>query len=141
MQPSSDNPQMAGVWATGGASASAVQPQYSFEWLLRGLSAAACATLLLAQAVELVRDLGELLVREMLESDEVRARLGEAADQLVQFQLHRRGVPVLGVLDQEDDQERADRRGRRREHEPRIGEVDERPDREPHQDGRDRKQE
>src|SRR5947209_2367365 len=52
------------------------------------------AGLLRPQLAELVLDLFDLLVRQLLEVDELRPRLVEASDQLVELQLDRARVPV-----------------------------------------------
>jgi hypothetical protein len=90
-----------------------------------------------AEGRELLLDALKLLIGDVLEPDEVRACLGESTDQLVQLELQDPGVAVLRVLEQEDHQERADRRSRRRQHEPRVRPVDDGPEYEPYDAPRD----
>src|SRR5687767_6529242 len=52
----------------------------------------------------------ELLVSRLLEIHQVVVRARERADQLVELELDRVALAVLGVLDQEHHQERHDRR-------------------------------
>src|SRR3954463_1096244 len=54
----------------------------------------------------------ELLVGKVFDVDHLVVRLVDRPDHLVELQVQRLGVPVLRVLDKEDDQEREDgRRG------------------------------
>jgi hypothetical protein len=50
------------------------------------------------------------LVGQMLDADELLARRVDRAEHLVELGLHRGGVAILAVLDQEDHQEGDDRR-------------------------------
>ncbi len=54
-------------------------------------------------------DLLDLVLRQMLDADEVGARLLYGPQQLVQFRLHRGGIPVLGILYEKNHQEGDDR--------------------------------
>jgi hypothetical protein len=70
----------------------------------------------------------------MLDADEGAARLVDRAQQLVQLGLHRRGVAILAVLDQEDDQE-GDDGGAGVDHQlPGVGETEDGPGSRPDQD-------
>src|SRR5205814_1221151 len=63
-------------------------------------------------ALELLLKVIQLLVRQLLQADEARAGAVYAADQLIELQVQRLCVAVLGVLDQEDHEERDDRGAR-----------------------------
>jgi hypothetical protein len=68
-----------------------------------------------------------LVFFELLEIEQRVVRALRRADQLVELDLDRFGVAVLGVLDQEHHQERHDRR-RRVDHElPGVAEIEQRP--------------
>src|SRR3954451_20816422 len=55
--------------------------------------------------LEGLADLLDLRVGEMLDADEIGARLGDGTKQLVQFGLDRGTVAILAVLDQKHHQE------------------------------------
>src|SRR3954464_112406 len=59
----------------------------------------------LAQALKLILKLLEILIRKVFEIDHARARALDSAEQLVELEVHRLGIAVLGVLDQKDHQE------------------------------------
>src|ERR671914_228934 len=59
------------------------------------------AGLLVLELGDLLLDPVELLVGEVLERDELRARRVDAADPLVELELDRARVAVLAVLEQE----------------------------------------
>src|SRR3954468_8732958 len=78
------------------------------------------------RAVRLQVAIQELIV-DLLEVEERIVRAARGADQLVELDLDRRGVPVLRVLDQEHHQE-GDDRGRGIDDElPRVAETEKRP--------------
>ena len=56
-----------------------------------------------------VAELAELLVAEMTGPDQLLVRLFQGKKQFVELQLDRLAVPVLGVLEDDDHQERKDR--------------------------------
>ena len=62
------------------------------------------------QLAELLVQLLQVLIAHRLEVDQPVPGVPQRADQLVELQLHHHRVAVLGVLDEEDDQEGDDRR-------------------------------
>src|SRR3954453_10331758 len=84
-----------------------------------------------SEPVELQLDLGDVVVGALLEADEVATRVSQRSDHLVELELQRERVAVLGVLDQDDEQQRDDRGERGRHEQPPVGEAHDRPDREP----------
>src|SRR5262245_17649767 len=74
----------------------------------------------LVQAPELLLEMLDLVVREILEVHELRARTLDRADELVELKVQRLGVAVLRVLDQEHHQEREDRGARVDDELPRV---------------------
>src|SRR5437879_6014907 len=75
-------------------------PSRSFHRLPAGFFGLGASLAFLAQVLE-------LLIREMLDTDE-RISRGADADQLVELDLNSTAVAVLGILDQEDHEERHD---------------------------------
>ena len=57
-----------------------------------------------------VNEAGKKLVAQMLDPDELLARFVDGAEELVELGLHRRGIAILAVLDQEHHQEGDDGR-------------------------------
>lgn len=74
--------------------------------------------MLVANLIELLSDPFQLVVWQPLEADEVRARVAERPDDLVELELERAGIPVLRILEQRDQEERTHGRDRRRPQDP-----------------------
>jgi hypothetical protein len=68
----------------------------------------------------------ELVIAEMLEADEIIVGVTCRSDQLIELEVNRVGVAVLGALDQEHHQERDDRRPRVDDELPSVGESEDR---------------
>src|SRR5688572_28301478 len=81
---------------------------------------------LLSERLELPLQALKLLVREVLHVDELVARLGDRADQLVELELNHARVAVLSALNEKEHQERDDRRARVDHELPRVGELKQR---------------
>ncbi len=73
--------------------------------------------------LKFLADVLDLVVRVMFDADELGAGVVERSDNFVEFGLHCRAISVLGVLDQEDHQERDDCRRGVHDELPRIGIV------------------
>src|SRR6185369_1101453 len=85
----------------------------------------------------------QLARRQVLDADELVARMADGADQLVELGLDRRSVAVLRVLDEEDHQERDDGRAGVDDQLPGVRIVEQRPGHEPDdddQEGEDERQ-
>src|ERR1041385_5603680 len=83
------------------------------------------------QAFEFVFQLCEFLVGKFLKIDQFIPRTFHCPDQLVEFQMNRLCIPVLGVLNNKDHQERYDRGAGINDELPGVGEMEERPGRAP----------
>jgi len=64
------------------------------------------------ESAELFLKLFELLIGELLKVHQLSSSASQRADQLVQFQMHRLGVAILCVLDDEHHEKGNDRRSR-----------------------------
>jgi hypothetical protein len=91
---------------------------------------------MLMDALELLFEAQDLLVVQILQVDQARARALNGAEQLVEFELDGYGVPVLCVLDEEDKQERDDGRSGIYRTAPSIREVKQRSTKCPHDNDR-----
>src|SRR4051812_39778982 len=89
------------------------------------------------QMPELVLQGLELLVTEFLEIHEVRPRALHAPEELVELEVDRLGVAVLGVLNQKDHEEGDDRRARVDHELPGVRKMKQGPGHEPEQDDGD----
>src|SRR5580693_8828360 len=89
---------------------------------------------LLAQSVEIGRELIELLLAQRFQLDEPVARAAIGANELVELEVKRLGVAVLRVLDEKDHQERDDGRRRVDDELPGVREVEQGAARYPHDD-------
>jgi hypothetical protein len=78
----------------------------------------------------------ELIVRQIFQADQAVAGLLTGPDQLVQFEVQGFGIGVLGMLDQEDHQERDDGCARIDDQLPRVGIAEQRSDERPQDDDR-----
>ena len=80
----------------------------------------------------------EVLITEVLDSDQLIPGLFRDADELIQLHVDRGRIPVQRVLDEEDHEEGEDRGGRIDDELPSIGEMEDGPGEGPaerHQDG------
>ncbi len=84
----------------------------------------------------LLLELVQLPVRVLFDVNEVITGSLEGFDQLVELEMHRPGVAVLGVLDQEDHQKRGDGCGGVDHELPGIGKMEEGPGNRPDYDER-----
>ena len=91
--------------------------------------------------VELSTERSELFLRALLELDEAGARALHGAQQLIELQIDGFAIAVLGVLDDEDHEERDDRRSGVDDELPRVGVAVAGPERRPRDDDQDRGQE
>src|SRR5262249_27464271 len=87
-----------------------------------------------AHFVEVAVERGNNIAVDVPEPHHLRPRTLDGANELVQLQLDRTSVSVLGVLDQEQHQEGDDRRGRVDDQLPRVGIAKSRPEQSPHTD-------
>src|SRR5260370_38059136 len=76
-----------------------------------------------SQLFELLFYFSQLFVGKIFQIDQLISRLLQRANDLIEFQVHRFGVAVLGVLDQEHHQERNDGRSRIDDQLPGIGKM------------------
>ena len=66
----------------------------------------------------------EVTLLELLEIEQLIARMPDRAYELIELDLNRRGIAVLGALDEEHHQERHNRGGRIDGELPRIAEAE-----------------
>src|SRR5207237_10554968 len=78
---------------------------------------------LFADALKLLLELFQVFVGKFVKIDKFISRTFEGAADLIQFQMDRLGIAVLGVLDQEHDEKRDDRCRRINNEMPGIGEM------------------
>jgi len=76
-----------------------------------------------SQLLKVPRKGSQLLVRHFLKANHARPGPRNGADELIQLQLNRPGIPVLGILDHEDHEEGDDRGGGVDDELPCVGEV------------------
>jgi len=93
------------------------------------------------QSLILTNEGGKFLFLQLFQIEEAEMRTLGGADQLIQLQLHRHSVAVLGVLNQEDHKEGDDRRAGVDHQLPGVGIAEDRPGDQPDHDQADRKQE
>ncbi len=87
-----------------------------------------------AQTLKLLLELLQLFVGKFFKIDKFVSRTFEGADDLIQFQMDRFGIAVLGVLDQEHHEKGDDRCRRINNELPRIGEMKGGTGEDPHED-------
>jgi hypothetical protein len=85
----------------------------------------------LVQSLELMLQRIELVIVELLELNQLWPCSGSASDELIELQLQRSRVTVLGVLQQERDEKGHLRRSRVHRQLPRIRELKYRTEQEP----------
>jgi hypothetical protein len=87
-----------------------------------------------AQAVELISDVFEFVIRQVVEIDKRCAGAFNAAQEFVELQVEQFGTTILCVLNQKNHQ-KGDNRGPRVDHElPRVGKAKDRAGDYPHED-------
>src|SRR5437667_8281681 len=89
---------------------------------------------LFADALKLLLELFQVFVGKFFKIDKFISRTFEGADDLIQFQMDRLGIAVLGVLDQEHHEKGDDRCRRINNELPRIGEMKGGTGEDPHED-------
>ena len=91
-----------------------------------------------AQTLKLLLELLQLFVRKVFKIDKFISRTFESADDLIQFQMDRFGIAVLGVLDQEHHEKGDDRCGSINNELPCIREMKGGTGQDPHEDDKHR---
>ena len=91
-----------------------------------------------AQTLKLFFEAFQVFVGKFFKIDKFVSRTFEGADDLIQFQMDRFGIAVLGVLDQEHHKKGDDRCGRINNELPCIGEMKGGSGEDPHEDDKHR---